>query len=139
MAKRRRTPAVRRSGCPCGGPTFDECCGPVLADPRSAASPEALMRSRYTAHTRHDVDHLAATWHPDHRPSAIAHDPDVRWRGLEIVDAPPAAENDQDGIVEFIASFSRNGDPHSLHERSRFLRVDGAWLYTDGDLQHDRE
>jgi SEC-C motif domain protein len=136
MAKRRRSPAARPTGCPCGGPSFDECCGPVLADPRAAASPEALMRSRYTAHTRHDVDHLAATWHPDHRPPTIAHDPEVRWRGLEIVDAPPAAENE--GSVEFIASFSRGDESHRLHERSRFVLIDGTWLYTDGDLQPAR-
>ena len=107
----------------------------MLADPASAASPEALMRSRYTAHARHEVAHLAATWHPDHRPANVAHDRAVRWRGLEIVDAPEPS--DDEGEVEFVARFSRGAEAHSLHERSRFQRVDGQWLYTDGELLPD--
>lgn len=95
------------------------------------------MRSRYTAHTRNDVDHLAATWQPDQRPPSISHDRSVKWRGLEIVDAP--APTDDEATVEFIARFARDGEAHALHERSRFVRIDGAWLYTDGELQHDRD
>ncbi len=90
------------------------------------------MRSRYTAHTRDDLSHLAATWHPDHRPATIVHDPTVRWLGLEIVDAP--VPEGAEAVVEFVARFRSEGQALSLHERSRFERVDGVWLYTDGDL-----
>ena len=83
------------------------------------------MRSRYTAHVRNDVDHLEATWHADHRPHAIAHDPDIRWTGLDIV----AAEGDE---VEFVARFRRGGESLKLHERSTFVHEGGRWLYRDG-------
>ncbi len=83
------------------------------------------MRSRYTAHTRNDVDHLAVTWHPDHRPSTVTHDPSVRWTSLEIV----SAEGDQ---VEFVARFRLAGESLALHERSTFVHENGCWLYTDG-------
>lgn len=105
----------------------------MLANPATAATPEALMRSRYTAHVRDDTGHLEATWHDDHRPGEVSHDPTVRWLGLEIVDAPSVGDADA-GEVEFIARFRRGNDRFELHERSRFVRVDGAWRYTDGDL-----
>ena len=90
------------------------------------------MRSRYTAHVRDEPSHLAASWHPDFRPDEISHDESVVWRGLEIVDAP-APVGDQ-AEVEFIARFRRGATSMQLHERSRFVAVDGQWLYTDGTL-----
>jgi SEC-C motif domain protein len=36
--------------------------------------------------------------------------------------------------VEFIARFRRGGASAArLHERSRFERVDGRWIYLDGE------
>jgi SEC-C motif-containing protein len=37
-------------------------------------------------------------------------------------------------IVEFVARYKIGGRAHRLHETSRFVRVDGHWLYTDGDI-----
>ncbi|MEW6700992.1 MAG: YchJ family metal-binding protein, partial [Actinomycetota bacterium] len=55
--------------CPCGsGRNLDQCCGPILDDPRHAETAEALMRSRYTANTLGRWNHLWATWHPRTRP-----------------------------------------------------------------------
>lgn len=80
------------------------------------------MRSRYTAHATGDADHLFRTWHPRTRPDDIALDPTTRWTGLRIV----SAEGD---TVEFVAS-SETGQ---MHERSRFERRGGRWVYVDGD------
>ncbi|WP_433798427.1 YchJ family protein [Actinomycetospora sp. CA-084318] len=116
--------------CPCGSSeTFDACCGRYLG-PDGSAPPtaEALMRSRYTAFVRHDVDHLLRTWHPDTRPATLELDPDTRWRGLEIVDRVAGGLFDTEGVVEFRAHH-RDG---VQHERSRFGRVDGRWVYRDG-------
>ena len=45
--------------CPCGtGESYDDCCGPLLANVAQAATPEQLMRSRYTAFVTGDADHL---------------------------------------------------------------------------------
>lgn len=80
------------------------------------------MRSRYTAHATGDADHLFRTWHPRTRPDDIALDPTTRWTGLRIV----SVEGD---TVEFVAS-SETGQ---MHERSRFERRGGRWVYVDGD------
>ena len=93
------------------------------------------MRSRYTAHVRGDVAHIERTWHPEHRPARIAHDPTVRWLGLEIVEAPVAGTTAGDvGVVEFVARFRHEGDEQQLHERSRFVLTPDGWRYTDGEL-----
>ena len=57
--------------CPCGsGLTLAECCGPKIAG-EPAATPEALMRSRYTAYALGDDAYVLATWAPETRPAEL--------------------------------------------------------------------
>lgn len=71
--------------CPCGsGRNLDQCCGPILDDPRHAETAEALMRSRYTANTLGRWNHLWATWHPRTRPDVVDSQ-GVEWTGLQIL------------------------------------------------------
>ena len=115
--------------CPCGSDrSFSTCCGPLLAG-GDAPTAEALMRSRYTAHVFGDDLHLARTWHPDHRPPAVRASPSAGWTGLEITATERGRELDADGTVTFVAR--RTSTP--LRERSRFVRLDGVWVYVDGD------
>jgi len=37
--------------------------------------------------------------------------------------------------VEFVARYKLNGRAFRLHEVSRFARVDGRWLYVDGEIR----
>ncbi|MFX4272517.1 YchJ family protein [Propionibacteriaceae bacterium Y1685] len=122
--------------CPCrSGALLDDCCGPALDGTRPARTAEALMRSRYTAFTIGDAAHLLSTWHPDHRPSTLDPDPSITWRSLEIVDRAGGGLLDDHGEVEFVARFRTPDGPGRLHERSRFVRQEGQWLYVDGDLR----
>ncbi len=88
------------------------------------------MRSRYSAFVRQDAEYLRRTWHPRTRPARLDLDPRMRWTGLEILDATGGSAFHTTGTVTFRASY-RGG---VLHERSRFERVDGAWVYVDGDF-----
>lgn len=111
--------------CPCGtGATYDACCGPLLTNVAQASSPEQLMRSRYTAFVRGDLDHLFRTWHPRTRPDDLSLDPTTHWTGLRIVAADGAT-------VEFVAT--RQGG--QMHEVSRFEQRAGRWVYVDGDVE----
>lgn len=89
------------------------------------------MRSRYTAHVLGDVDHLLASWHPSTRPVSLTLDPDLTWTGLTVVATQRGGLLDDDGVVEFRASWVR-GEPGVLHEVSRFVRDGRHWFYVDG-------
>ena len=104
----------------------------MSAAPQWPATAEALMRSRYAAFRDGDARWLLASWHPDTRPAELELDSGPRWRGLQIVDTVAGGEGDDDGVVEFRATY-RDGEALGvLHERSRFTRVDGRWHYLDG-------
>ena len=124
--------------CPCGSAlSFDECCGPLLAGQRRAATAEQLMRSRYSAYVSRNRAYLEATWHADTRPSDLdlESSPAPHWTGLSIVDTSRGQAGDSEGTVEFVARYKLNGRAHRIHEISRFVRVDGRWLYLAGKLQ----
>ncbi len=125
--------------CPCGsGIPESGCCGPIL-DGVPAPTALALMRSRYTAFVRGAIDHLIDTHDPSTRGSvdraSIAKwSRETEWKGLEIVATERGGEDDDDGVVEFIARGVTRGTPFAQRERSRFRRVDGAWYYLDGKV-----
>ena len=91
------------------------------------------MRARYSAYVLRDGDFLVESWHPDTRPGEMAFDQGHTWTGLTIVETVGGGGLERDGIVEFIARYRKGGANHQLHERSRFTRVGGRWLYVDGD------
>ncbi|MER6676352.1 YchJ family metal-binding protein [Streptomyces sp. NPDC000983] len=119
------------SVCPCGlGGPYEGCCGRYHSGAVAAPTAEALMRSRYSAFVRGDVAYLLRTWHPRTRPSGLDLDPGVRWTGLVVLRTEAGSAFHSTGVVEFRASY-RGG---SLCERSRFERVEGAWVYVDGEF-----
>lgn len=118
--------------CPCGSGTgFDTCCGPVLAG-AAAPTAEALMRSRYTAFVRGDIDHIRATYAPEHRASVGGDLPPVEWVGLNIHGTSGGTADDQTGTVDFAARFREDGKVRIHREVSNFRREDGRWVYVDG-------
>ncbi|RNL65306.1 hypothetical protein EFK50_04935 [Nocardioides marmoriginsengisoli] len=118
--------------CPCGsGAGYAACCGPLHRNERQAATPEELMRSRYSAYVVGAWDHLFRSWHPRTRPDDVTPDEHLAWTGLEILAAPEPVEDS--GEVEFRAHWTWSGRSGALHERSRFSRRGGRWVYVDGD------
>ncbi|MGH4030764.1 YchJ family protein [Actinomycetota bacterium Odt1-20B] len=124
---------ARPATCPCGAPApYEKCCGPLHRGETAAATPEQLMRSRYSAFARRDEAYLLRTWHPGTRPPRIDFDPAMCWVGLEILDTTEGTAFHATGTVTFRARYTDGGRPDALHERSTFERVDGAWVYVDG-------
>ncbi|MBO4254744.1 YchJ family protein [Streptomyces griseorubiginosus] len=120
--------------CPCGLPEpYERCCGRFHRGEAAAPTAEALMRSRYCAFVQRDEPYLLRTWHPRTRPARVGFDSGMRWTGLEILDTADGSAFHATGTVTFRASF-RGG---ALHERSRFERVEGAWVYVDGEFLED--
>lgn len=129
---------LAESPCPCGsGRGYGDCCGPFLAGAAVPETAEQLMRSRYTAYVLRDRDWLLATWHPATRGSRIDLDDRVRWIGLEVLATQGGGLGDTKGTVEFVAQYKMGGRAHRLHERSRFQRRNGDWMYMGGELDPD--
>ncbi|MFD0022595.1 YchJ family protein [Streptomyces sp. NPDC058382] len=117
------------SPCPCGLPAeYGTCCGRLHAG-GAAPTCEALMRSRYAAFAVRDAAYLLRTWHPTTRPEALDLDPGTRWERLEILGTTEGSAFHTTGTVTFRAHFRDNGRAGSLHEQSRFVRHEGAWVY----------
>ena len=129
--------------CPCGSGVVEAaCCGNFL-DGVPAPTALALMRSRYTAYVRGAIDYLIETHDPSTRGTvdrrAITDwSRQTEWLGLEIVDTVRGGEDDDEGIVEFIARGITSGKPFAQRERSRFRKVDGLWYYVDGKISAAR-
>ena len=121
--------------CPCGsGRKLETCCGTFHAG-EIAPDAERLMRSRYSAYVLGLEEYLRATWHPATRPAAIGLDatPRPQWLGLAVKAHTPLDEGR--ATVEFVARYKLNGRAFRLHETSRFERMDGRWLYVDGEIR----
>ncbi|MFV0679253.1 YchJ family protein [Ottowia sp.] len=132
--KKRRSSA--EAACPCGLPSpYATCCGRYVEHwPHvPAPDPESLMRSRYSAFVHGRADYLLATWHPEFRPADLTLESDAQWLGLEVRSARWLG--DAHGEVEFVARYRVAGCAVRLHERSRFVRQGGHWLYTEGDVK----
>ena len=123
--------------CPCGSSkSMSECCQPLL-DGGLAAGPEALMRSRFTAFARKNMEYIRFTTDPQ---TVLSFDMDgtrawaesAEFFRLEIL---RASEQGNKGIVEFKAHF-RTGDlsPEVHHEISKFRKQAGRWYFREGKV-----
>lgn len=136
--------SVRRlsANAPCrcdSGRKAKGCCLPALAG-TPALTPEALMRSRYTAYAVGNIAYVMRTTDPagpKANPDAQTWAAEVRqfsenvsFDGLEVRAASASGDT---GEVTFFATLAHAGTDVSFGERSRFVRRDGQWLYVDGD------
>ena len=124
--------------CPCGSnKNYSLCCGIFINGPSLPPTPEALMRSRYTAYTQANIGYIIktmkgkATKHFDAN-TALNWAKKSKWLGLTIIEASKVTDNDKKGFVEFIAEYELNGKKQCLHERSEFHRQKNNWYYVNG-------
>jgi SEC-C motif domain protein len=121
--------------CPCGtGSNYSACCGRLHSGAVQARTAEELMRSRYSAYALGNLDHVFRTWHPKTRPHDVSPIPDTTFAGLEILDIVAGGQDDDIGVVEFRARLRGPDGLAELHERSRFSKRAGRWMYVDGSI-----
>jgi SEC-C motif domain protein len=126
--------------CPCGSEIdYEGCCSPIHRGEQTAPTAEALLRSRYAAFVKGNVEHLINTAHPKIREeldeeSLRSWANDSKWLGLEILGSHLGDPDDEDGVVEFVAHYQNaEGETVDHHERSLFKKEDGAWYFLDGE------
>ena len=122
--------------CLCGSQRpASSCCLPLLEGQQAAATPEALMRSRYVAYVLGHEAYLLRTWAAENRPAklGLAEDTATKWLGLTVHHAK--AISDTEGEVRFTARYKVQGKAYRLSEISRFRLEDGEWVYVDGVVE----
>lgn len=126
--------------CPCGsGVAFDECCGPYLMGDKPAPTATKLMRARYTAYAMGSIDYLYRTSCPKIQKSFDAEgskrwSESAEWSGLDVLREEDGGENDETGIVEFVAKYSIKDNAFEHHEIAEFEKIDGEWRFIDGKI-----
>lgn len=121
--------------CPCGSEKpFSTCCSVYISGEKEAPTPEALMRSRYSAYVVGEVGYIGKT---QIGKAAERYDPDyakewskqATWFDLKIISNKA---DDNVGQVEFLARYALGGNKSYMHEVSKFEKIEGKWVYTDG-------
>ena len=119
--------------CPCGTQkNYSECCGKYLEGKAVPETPEALMRSRYTAYTKANIAYIVQTQQGH---AAENFDPEAtrrwakraKWLDLTVLKTEPVTG--QQGFVEFVARYNSSNKVHPIHERSEFQKREGRWYY----------
>lgn len=125
--------------CPCGsGSDYAQCCGPVISGQAPAQTAEALMRSRYSAYVKGEIDYIEKSLAPEKRKrfdheGAAQWSEAAQWKGLTIHSAE-GGEGDDVGFVDFTAAFEMQGELEEHREKSKFRREKGEWVYVDGEI-----
>ncbi|WP_166265580.1 YchJ family protein [Marinobacter caseinilyticus] len=120
----------RNQPCPCGSDhPYEACCG-VFHGGAKAPTPEALMRSRFSAFVLGKADYLRQTWHTSTRPTSLNLDDSPRWQSLSVLSA---SQHGDQGTVHFRAVYKDQADWGYLEEASEFIREFGVWYYLAGN------
>jgi SEC-C motif-containing protein len=128
--------------CPCGsGERYAACCRPFHAGTAEAHTAERLMRSRFSAFARREVDYLWKTLHPDHpdrrRPEAdvrrelLAACNRYRYVRLAVLAVEERPAGEESGVT-FRAEVYESGKDRSFSEASRFRHDGVGWRYLSG-------
>ena len=126
--------------CPCGSKVkYKKCCAVYHkgAIPKTAL---LLMRSRYSAYATNNSAYIVKTTHennPDYttdtkawRESIETFSKTTQFLALEILEFLEFIDGEEESFVTFKAKLS-SGD---MLEKSRFLKVNGFWLYESGEI-----
>ena len=134
-------PSPLLSTCFCGSSQpYAACCRVFLESQADAETAQALMRSRYTAYVLGDEKYLLQTWAPATCPQILdLAINQVKWLGLEIHTCRKGLMLDNEGEVEFSVTYVAAGCVCTLHENSRFVRLERKWYYLDGKCDISRK
>ena len=150
--------------CPCGGtitatdssdsddaPSYMNCCGKLhkrVLQEYPKATPEQVVRARYSAYAKREIDFIVASTHPKNKnfQADIAH-----WRKqidlncydnfeltqCEIVDMSEVGPKDTTATVTFVANMIQRDsrEKTAFQETSTFEKIGGVWMYLEGKIE----
>ena len=128
------------SPCPCGSHVkYKKCCAMYHkgALPKTALE---LMKSRYVAYAVGDASYIIKTTHFNNsdytddikawKSSIELFSKETEFLGLEVLEFI-------DGVEEAFVTFKAKLSSGDMVEKSRFLKVEGRWLYENGEFSQE--
>lgn len=160
-AKKAKNKKVRRStsstsgfggaaaeSCPCGSEVpYAKCCRKLHKDMNAflKATPEQVVRARYTAYAKREIDFIMKSTHPKNK----TFNADIKhWRSqidtncydnFELTKCQILEEtlmDDKTATVAFVANMVQRDSRErtAFKETSTFEKSGGAWLYKEGEI-----
>ncbi len=123
--------------CACGsGISLETCCLPLIQGKAMAQTAEQLLRARYTAFTRGDVDFILSTHHSKTRNEVKREEieewsKNSKWLGLKIFQSEAGKKDDEQGTLIFGAYYTQNDKNEEHIEKSFFEKENGQWKFLD--------
>ena len=124
--------------CPCGlDKDYITCCGRFIEQHELPSTPTDLMRSRYTAYVKHNMDYILSTMKGpalkqfDKENSSIQ-STKVKWQRLNVV--REKMKSQLHAFVTFEAYYLIDGVERILCEKSEFKKIKQRWYYIDGKI-----
>jgi SEC-C motif-containing protein len=128
--------------CPCGSKNeLSQCCLPIIQGKKHAETAEDLLRARYTAFTRNEVDFILSSHHSrtvkeikreeieDWAKNSI-------WLGLKVVQIEAGKKEDEQGTILFSATYKEGEKTQEHWEKSFFEKEKGEWKFLDAQGVH---
>ena len=125
--------------CPCNPQKdYKSCCEPFISGQKTPATPEELMRSRYSAFALKQMKYVEDTTDPQ---TKVGFDMKAneewaqaaQFQNLEILQS---SQDGNKGMVEFKATFQiGDQEPQVHHEVSKFRKQAGVWYFRDGKVK----
>ena len=125
--------------CVCGSRHgFSQCCEPLLNEIEQAATPEQLMRSRYSAYSLGGYgQYLLKTWFAPMAKDLSVEElskSDTQWLGLTILGSGISGNS---GWVEFKAVYKDQQRSVEMNEKSVFTLQGNRWFYIGGEVSRN--
>lgn len=121
--------------CPCGALQYSECCQPLHLGVSQAQTAEQLMRSRYSAFAKQEIDYLIRTTAVGQqqaldRDAIAAWSQTNQWLKLEVIQHQPKVDKTH-AQVEFKAHYHDATQIQIHHELSYFVLHQMQWFFLD--------
>ncbi|RKG33540.1 YchJ family protein [Acinetobacter tianfuensis] len=126
---------MSESLCPCGQGEYVLCCQPLHSGKALAQSAAQLMRSRYSAFAKQEIEYIVQTTAAGQQkaldvPAIAAWSKGNQWLQLEVVQANEKLDKTH-AQVEFKAHYHDGKQTHVHHEISHFVKQNGRWYFLD--------
>lgn len=126
--------------CPCGQQkSYVMCCQPLHEGQANANTAEQLMRSRYCAFVKQQIDYIIQTTALKQqialdRQALLGWSQSTDWQALEVIHHQPKLDKSH-ASVEFKAYYDEGGAQKVHHELSYFVKYNAQWYFLDPTVE----